>query len=472
VANLDVDADADADGDDTGEPADNDLDGDGDDTGEPAGNDLDGDGFDGGVDGDDCDDDDASVYPGAEEVAYDDIDQDCDGADLTDVDGDGFDGGESGDDCSDDDATVYPGADEVPYDAIDQDCDGADLTDVDGDGFDGGESGDDCNDDDATVYPGADEVPYDTIDQDCDGADLTDVDGDGWTVDEGDCDDDDRDVNPGADEVCNGIDDDCDDRIDEGFEVTTWYEDYDGDGYGDPDVDESSCDRPDGHVTDDTDCNDIDDTVYPGADEHTGDGTDSNCDGYDTDFEQCSEDAVSAAIDYWTDGWTRGRSDHACSSWLYDCEISEQYITVDLDYASVSATEADPLVMGVTIYASLDFVGRVQMVDNDCLMEANNIDVVYTGTLELDIESDGDVDPNPSIYGTMLDTPSTFLELSTYSSTASCDPSMAEFFAAITGFDLEAFVDDAAGEAVDALASDIEAEIEWQYDYSGHCPGE
>ncbi|MCK5405503.1 MAG: hypothetical protein KAI75_09715, partial [Desulfobulbaceae bacterium] len=80
----------------------------------------------------DCNDDDASIYPGATEIAHDGIDQDCDGADLNDVDGDGF---SVTNDCNDEDASIYPGAPETAYDGIDQDCDGADLNDVDGDGF-------------------------------------------------------------------------------------------------------------------------------------------------------------------------------------------------------------------------------------------------------------------------------------------------------------------------------------------------
>ncbi|MDP7110376.1 MAG: MopE-related protein, partial [Myxococcota bacterium] len=63
----------------------------------------------------------------------------------------------------------YPGAPEIPYDGIDQDCDGEDVSDVDGDGYLGGTGGDDCDDNDDTVYPGADEICDDGVDSDCDG---------------------------------------------------------------------------------------------------------------------------------------------------------------------------------------------------------------------------------------------------------------------------------------------------------------
>ncbi len=56
--------------------------------------------------------------------------------DLTDVDADGYEAAVvGGDDCDDVDVAVHPGAPEVPYDGVDQDGSGGDLDDLDGDGF-------------------------------------------------------------------------------------------------------------------------------------------------------------------------------------------------------------------------------------------------------------------------------------------------------------------------------------------------
>ncbi len=184
--------------------------------------DLDGDGFNAIID---CDETLASVNPGANEIPYDGIDQDCDGSDWCDVDGDGFistacvdASGNPGTDCNDADDTIYPGATEIPNDGIDQDCDGYDecTLDADNDGYISIDcpGGNDCDDSDATIYPGADEVPYDDIDQDCDGEDLIDVDCDGFVgVEAGgdDCDDNNAAVYPGAPEnPFLDYDQDCD----------------------------------------------------------------------------------------------------------------------------------------------------------------------------------------------------------------------------------------------------------------------
>jgi hypothetical protein len=57
-------------------------------------------------------------------------------------------------DCNDMDPNTYPGASEVPYDGVDQDCNGDDLTDVDGDSFDAEVVGGlDCNDNDDFINP-------------------------------------------------------------------------------------------------------------------------------------------------------------------------------------------------------------------------------------------------------------------------------------------------------------------------------
>ncbi len=122
--------------------------------------------------GDDCNDADASVHPGATETAYDGIDQDCDGVDLVDVDGDGEPASEAdGADCDDDNADVYSGAADACYDGIDADCAGNDDDDCDGDGFPAESAGGtDCDDAAPDVYPDAPEGWHDLRnDNDCDG---------------------------------------------------------------------------------------------------------------------------------------------------------------------------------------------------------------------------------------------------------------------------------------------------------------
>jgi len=133
----------------------------------PPGRDFDGDGVSW---PEDCDDGDGTVHPGAEDVPYDGVDQDCKGDSDYDVDGDGADAEDwGGMDCDDEDPAILPGAKDAPCDGVDQDCDGAPEGDVDGDGVDGEDcGGDDCDDGNAEVFPGAVEA-IDGFDNDCDG---------------------------------------------------------------------------------------------------------------------------------------------------------------------------------------------------------------------------------------------------------------------------------------------------------------
>jgi hypothetical protein len=84
--------------------------------------------------GEDCDDSDASVHPGADDPAYDGVDANCDGADDFDVDGDGQDAAAfGGGDCGDADPARFEGAPRVCGNGVDDDCDGAFDCDIRGD---------------------------------------------------------------------------------------------------------------------------------------------------------------------------------------------------------------------------------------------------------------------------------------------------------------------------------------------------
>ena len=116
----------------------------------------------------DCDDMNADISPGAIEIPYNGIDDDCDGWTLDDdFDQDGFDMAE---DCDDLYAVVNPNATEIPYNDIDDDCDGWTLDDdFDQDGFGIAE---DCDDENSAINPNAEEIPNNGIDEDCDGEDM------------------------------------------------------------------------------------------------------------------------------------------------------------------------------------------------------------------------------------------------------------------------------------------------------------
>ncbi|MFT5686958.1 MAG: hypothetical protein ACI8RZ_007915, partial [Myxococcota bacterium] len=267
--------------------------------------DDDGDGF---LAAEDCDDDNAAINPGAEEVWYDGIDGDCANDDDYDADTDGYvpDGyfglttaGVDGTglladgDCDDASAGVHPTATDTWYDGEDTDCAGDNDYDADADGYTtdehaeaSGLSGGDCDDTSADYSPGITEVWYDGTDADCAGDNDYDADADGYVSDEheglkttgqptsdrldaGDCDDSSADYSPGITEV--------------------WYDGEDSDCAGDNDYDaDADGYTPTGYKTKaklpDGDCDDTDDEVSPASIEILSDARDLDCDGGGSSF--------------------------------------------------------------------------------------------------------------------------------------------------------------------------------------------
>jgi hypothetical protein len=275
----------------------------------------------------DCDEGDPSTNPGASEVWYDGIDQDCDGANDYDQDGDGYDcDGDSsqnqcdsvvGDDCDDSGkqngipaSDINPGAEEVFYDDVDQDCGlTPDDHDKDGDGHSitNAPTGtkDDCDDENELAYSGAEEIWYNGDDNDCSGGNDFDQDGDGWVIEgeddeidleaprAGDCDDTiegqdtlygnpatipGMDIHPQLnvdkpnESYYDGVDQDCDgqndfDKDGDGF-VAVGYEGHVG-----------------GTAAEGGDCEDEDELTNPGATEIWYDNIDQSCHGR-SDYDQ------------------------------------------------------------------------------------------------------------------------------------------------------------------------------------------
>ena len=146
--------------------------------------------------GEDCDDGNAAIHPGASEFC-DEVDSDCIVGNepylifYRDEDSDGWGTSDSSEqcfpstpysasvdgDCDDDAATVNPGATEVSCDEIDNDCldgDSCICTDIDGDDYGDGPGclGLDCNDSEPLAWSGATEVACDGVDNDCVGGDA------------------------------------------------------------------------------------------------------------------------------------------------------------------------------------------------------------------------------------------------------------------------------------------------------------
>jgi len=324
------------------------------------------------------------------------------GATVTDADGDGY---SAADDCDDEDFAINPGAQEKPYDGLDNDCDPSTVDDdLDGDGFDAAQ---DCDDDDPAINPQASEI-CNGIDDDCDDQvdeDATDAatwyadaDGDGYGDDAasiaaceqpshhvaqaGDCDDANDDIHPEANEICDGVDNDCDDEIDENL-GETWYIDADGDNWGDPQNTVLGCEEGEGYVADGSDCDDGDAAVHPGADELC-DGVDNDCD------DEVDEDPIDGSTWYAdADGDGYGDPD----STTEDCEVPSSHVTAKL---ATDCDDGDPTI-------NPEGTEICDGVDNDCDGVADD-EALDAETWYADADGDGHGDADSSV--TACDQPS------------------------------------------------------------------
>jgi MYXO-CTERM domain-containing protein len=131
---------------------------------------------------------------------------------------------------------------------------------------------------------GAFELSSDEYDADGDGYCIGIDWGDGDTCVDGttpgDCDDGEATAFPGNAETCDGIDNDCNDMIDDGLPTSDYYPDVDGDGFGDPNEDViAACAMPADASDNNEDCDDTDAAVNPDATEVCDNGIDDNCNG-------------------------------------------------------------------------------------------------------------------------------------------------------------------------------------------------
>ena len=201
----------------------------------------------------------------------------------------------------------------------------------------------------------------------------------GYILTPGDCNDNDAGINPNTAELCDGLDNNCNHIIDEGWPGSIFYYDLDADGYGLEHYWVMACQQPPGTVNNNLDCNDHSALVFPGAVELC-DALDNNCNG------TIDEGLATGTIYYDFDGDGFGNSYYS----IEGCLNAPGFVTNNLDCDDNSA-----LVFP-------DAVELCDAIDNNC---NGTVDEGFaTGPLYYDFDGDGFGNLNYNIFG-CLDAP-------------------------------------------------------------------
>ena len=165
-------------------------------------------------------------------------------------------------------------------------------------------------------------------------------------ADNTDCDDSNTGINPDSDEVCDLEDNNCDGDIDEASAVDAqlWYADNDSDGYGNLNNSQYSCYQPQGYLLDNTDCDDGDNDIFPGAPELCSTSDDDNCDG--TINENTATDALTWYADSDGDGF--GDSNSPSNPVSNQAPMSQMPQTAMTPTAAFTRASRKPWMMGWT----------------------------------------------------------------------------------------------------------------------------